>query len=926
MLRWNIKEDFVAGNKNKKCVHAHINGDFDHAKVLYMEPDWTYLDLLHAASQRLDMVPAAKKVFNADGVEIDDCMMIEDDDILFFSIVSDFINPPNLVLDNDTLATGMNNHRNEYDKLPSIAGGFRVGDMLGRGGFGEVRVGDHQLTGEKVALKFLKKSEIHSLGAAERTNTEIQCLQALKHTNIIRLQQHIESVNHVVLVFELMEGGDLLKYLIHQRSKHPLQKAALSEDEARHVFYQILSAMSYAHNQHICHRDLKLENILLKENSIALVKIADFGLSDFYRPGATMKSNCGTLSFLAPEVFRGTANAGPPLDIWAMGVILFAMLCGRLPFEGNDLTGNKRPRDAVIKSKIIKCQFKLDDTLGPEVKDLIRRLLQVDPSERASIPEIFNHIWTKSMNLSLNLSELTNNIINNNAHNYSNGHLLHKDSAFSNVTTHHNVNYSSHQNINNINGTISPSSSPFTPLLSRSQNNIDINNNFSPNKKVFQPSSVSDKLMSDIADLDSIDQLLTNNNGNNSNNNISIAVQNHNLTPLDPILEGNNNCNIESLDKGYLNRDGHNSSHNHNNIQNNNHYNQNETSLFILSDKHGHTLHKTALKSNYDQHNNHHLDELHIIGRSSSFNDVQISPLVNPSNNIILEQQGQALLSLRSHSHTVILRVSSSESLPTILEKELNNNNNNKNDWKISNTSPAVFKLVPLKKGPINKPVDDDLDDWLDFPTISAQVSHNKMNDNTNNELGHDNNILNNNNNELPKHQRNSSNSNNHMNHTHTTGSINSKKDSNIAVSAGKFFLGTSSSNFFAQTSKQDYKKPQTASSISSTTQSLVDTSFFDNMNNSSNNSSNVLSLSVDKKKSIYNNNNNFINNNSNNNNNKNNSNNNNNNNNNAGIVRQHRDRGVSMDHSYAPLSPSSPKNNRTSANNTPIRTRFRDS
>lgn len=98
------------------------------------------------------------------------------------------------------------------------------------------------------------------------------------------------------------------------------------------------------------------------------MKIADFGLSDFYRPGAMVKSNCGTLSFLAPEVFKGTANAGPPLDVWAMGVILFALLCGRLPFEGPDLIGTKRPRDAVIKTRIMKCQYKLDDNLGAEAK------------------------------------------------------------------------------------------------------------------------------------------------------------------------------------------------------------------------------------------------------------------------------------------------------------------------------------------------------------------------------------------------------------------------------------------------------------------------------------------------------------------------------------------------------------------------------
>jgi len=193
-----------------------------------------------------------------------------------------------------------------------------------------------------------------------------------------------------------MEGGDLMKFLRNRGTT--AQECALTEDEARGPLHQILSAVSYAHNQHICHRDLKLENLLLKTHSLECVKVADFGLSDFYRPGTTQKTNCGTLSFLAPEVFKGTSNAGPPLDVWSLGVILFSLLCGRLPFEGPDLLGTKRPRDAVIRSRIMKSQFKLDDNLSPEAKDMVRRMLKPDPLERATIPEIFNHCWFRSIN------------------------------------------------------------------------------------------------------------------------------------------------------------------------------------------------------------------------------------------------------------------------------------------------------------------------------------------------------------------------------------------------------------------------------------------------------------------------------------------------------------------------------------------------
>ena len=99
-----------------------------------------------------------------------------------------------------------------------------------------------------------------------------------------------------------------------------------------------------------------------------LIRIMHIDCIYFCRPGTMLRTNCGTLSFLAPEVFKGTSNSGPPLDVWALGVILFALLCGRLPFEGNDLSYAKRPRTPVIRSRILKCQYKIDESLSPEVK------------------------------------------------------------------------------------------------------------------------------------------------------------------------------------------------------------------------------------------------------------------------------------------------------------------------------------------------------------------------------------------------------------------------------------------------------------------------------------------------------------------------------------------------------------------------------
>ncbi|DBA00291.1 TPA: hypothetical protein N0F65_001486 [Lagenidium giganteum] len=374
-------DDFNDHAVQGKPIKAYRNGHFENPKVLFVQHHWTWDEFLCAASQRLEMVPMASRVFNADGAEIDDIMCIEENDMLFFSTGRPFKAPNSKEDDKvDEKASG----------IAQVVGGYKVSTLLGRGGFGEVRLGIHQLTNDKVALKFILKSEMGSLGDVERTTTEIQCLTALNHPSIIKLLRVINEPNHVVLVFELLEGGDLFHYLKN------VGLGGLSEEEQCGLFTQILAGVGYAHNQHICHRDLKLENILLSsKNDISSVKIADFGLSDFYKPGAMMKTSCGSISYLAPEVFRGTSNAGPPLDVWSLGVILFAIVCGRLPFEGSDLHGTNRPRENVIRNRIMRCQYKLDDNVSPALADLVTQMPKPDPNERATIPEIFGHPWVR---------------------------------------------------------------------------------------------------------------------------------------------------------------------------------------------------------------------------------------------------------------------------------------------------------------------------------------------------------------------------------------------------------------------------------------------------------------------------------------------------------------------------------------------------
>lgn len=250
------------------------------------------MEFINAASQRLNIVPSAKRVFNANGNEINDVMMIGDEEMLFFSHGEAFIPPK---MDNnssksnrdadgvDTTSSSHGGRRNTRRGSLISLGPFLIGETLGKGGFGEVRLGINQLNGEKAALKFMRKSEIQSLHAVERTATEIQCLSTLKHPNIIQLVMHLETPKYVVLAFELMSGGDLYQFLSARGTT--AQEIALPEAETRKLFIQILSGVNYAHTHNIIHRDLKLDNLLLKDASLREIKIADFGLSEYSRPG-----------------------------------------------------------------------------------------------------------------------------------------------------------------------------------------------------------------------------------------------------------------------------------------------------------------------------------------------------------------------------------------------------------------------------------------------------------------------------------------------------------------------------------------------------------------------------------------------------------------------------------------------------------------
>ncbi|GAA5836008.1 hypothetical protein JCM3766R1_005127 [Sporobolomyces carnicolor] len=259
-------------------------------------------------------------------------------------------------------------------KRPTVIGEYEIISTLGTGSFGKVKLARHVKTGLKVAMKFISKRKISTAEMSNRVHREIQYLSLLRHPHIIKLYDVISSPSDIVMVIEYL-SGELFDYIV-KRGKMP-------EDEARRFFQQIMSALDYCHSHNIVHRDLKPENLLLDEN--LNVKIADFGLSNIMRDGDFLKTSCGSPNYAAPEVISGKLYAGPEIDIWSCGVILFVMLCGRLPFDDDHIP--------LLFKKINGGIFSLPPFLSAEARSLLTKMLTVDSNKRIKLHEIRQLAW-----------------------------------------------------------------------------------------------------------------------------------------------------------------------------------------------------------------------------------------------------------------------------------------------------------------------------------------------------------------------------------------------------------------------------------------------------------------------------------------------------------------------------------------------------
>uniref|UniRef100_A0A8C5F6K1 non-specific serine/threonine protein kinase n=1 Tax=Gadus morhua TaxID=8049 RepID=A0A8C5F6K1_GADMO len=248
------------------------------------------------------------------------------------------------------------------DEQPHI-GNYRLLKTIGKGNFAKVKLARHILTGREVGL-------VHVL-----LFREVRIMKTLNHPNIVQLFEVIETEKTLYLIMEYASGGEVFDYLVsHGRMK---------EKEARAKFRQIVSAVHYCHQKHIVHRDLKAENLLLDADSN--IKIADFGFSNEFTMGSKLDTFCGSPPYAAPELFQGKKYDGPEVDIWSLGVILYTLVSGSLPFDGQNL---KELRERVLRGK-----YRVPFYMSTDCEGILRRFLVLNPTKRCTLEQIMKDKW-----------------------------------------------------------------------------------------------------------------------------------------------------------------------------------------------------------------------------------------------------------------------------------------------------------------------------------------------------------------------------------------------------------------------------------------------------------------------------------------------------------------------------------------------------
>ncbi|XP_023807248.1 MAP/microtubule affinity-regulating kinase 3 isoform X16 [Oryzias latipes] len=264
--------------------------------------------------------------------------------------------------------------RSSDESQPPHVGNYRLLKTIGKGNFAKVKLARHILTGREVAIKIIDKTQLNP-NSLQKLFREVRIMKILNHPNIVKLFEVIETDRTLYLVMEYASGGEVFDYLVaHGRMK---------EKEARAKFRQIVSAVQYCHQKHIVHRDLKAENLLLDADMN--IKIADFGFSNEFTLGNKLDTFCGSPPYAAPELFQGKKYDGPEVDVWSLGVILYTLVSGSLPFDGQNL---KELRERVLRGK-----YRIPFYMSTDCENLLKRFLVLNPAKRGTLEQIMKDRW-----------------------------------------------------------------------------------------------------------------------------------------------------------------------------------------------------------------------------------------------------------------------------------------------------------------------------------------------------------------------------------------------------------------------------------------------------------------------------------------------------------------------------------------------------
>lgn len=258
-------------------------------------------------------------------------------------------------------------------KVASI-GLYQFGKAIGYGAFGKVKEAIHVVNGEKVAVKIIKKKKMKHENDFRQVQREIKLLSLLNHPNIVQLFEAIETEDAIYMIMEHVSGGELYD--------HILKRGRLSEPEARHFFRQILAGIHYCHSNHVVHRDVKPENILVTANNT--IKIIDFGLSNQYKSGMLLESFCGSPAYCSPELLS-QERYGPVTDVWSTGITLYSMLTGGMPFKPSS--------PSEMKKIIQESEIMFPAHLSKGARDILSCMLVRDPQHRATVDVVAKMPW-----------------------------------------------------------------------------------------------------------------------------------------------------------------------------------------------------------------------------------------------------------------------------------------------------------------------------------------------------------------------------------------------------------------------------------------------------------------------------------------------------------------------------------------------------